>query len=67
MNFVTILITLVIFGIFLALLYRILKKILPMLGVDEDWISIVFGIIGLICLIMVLDMIGFGPGWVRFR
>ena len=67
MNFVTILITLVIFGIFLALLYRILKKILPMLGVDEDWISIVFGIVGLICLIMVLDMIGLGPGWVRFR
>lgn len=67
MNFVTILITLVIFGIFLALLYRILKKILPMFGLDPEWTAIVFGIIGLICLIMVLDMIGFGPGWVRFR
>ncbi len=67
MNFVTILIMLVIFGIFLALLYRILKKILPYFGVDDEWTSIIFGIIGLICLIMVLDMIGFGPGWVRFR
>ncbi len=67
MNIVSVLITLVIFGIGLALLYRILVKILPLMGIDGDWINIIFGIIGLIVLITVLGMLGFGPNWIVVR
>jgi hypothetical protein len=51
----------------LTLLYRILIKILPMLGIDGDWINIIFGIIGLIILIAVLGSIGYGPAWITWR
>ncbi len=67
MNIVSVLITLVILGIGLTLLYRILVKILPMLGIDGDWINIIFGIIGLIILIAVLGSLGFGPSWIVVR
>jgi hypothetical protein len=43
MNLVAILIGLVILAVFLTLLYRILVKILPQLGVDGDWVNIIFG------------------------
>jgi hypothetical protein len=67
MNLVAILIGLVILAVFLTLLYRILVKILPQLGVDGEWINIIFGIIGLAVLILIAGWLGYLPGWVGGR
>ncbi len=65
MNIIAVLISLVVLGIGLGLLYRILVKILPKLGIDQDWIAIIMGIIGLIVLVAILSMIGWAPSWMQ--
>lgn len=63
MNLVAILIGLVIIVFFLVILYKILGKLFPMLGIDADWQRIIFMIIGLAVLIFIAGYLGYGGTW----
>ncbi len=67
MNLVAILVGLVVLAAFLTLLYKILGKVLPLAGLDADWINIVFGIVGLAVLVLVAGWLGYLPSWVGVR
>lgn len=62
---ISILISLVVLALFLTILFWILQKILPMIGVDADWTRIILAIIGLAALIWMFAALGYLPGWVR--
>ncbi len=62
---IAILVSLVILALFLTILFWILNKVLPMVGVDADWTRIILAIVGLAALIWIFAQLGYLPGWVR--